>query len=91
MHESGIHVHAMIRDRTSYEPFDPARIGRAGSEIVLGKHSGRSALRHILSRQGLSVDDSQEQTLLELIHKASLLRKGSISDEHVRELYQRIA
>jgi homocitrate synthase NifV len=91
MHESGIHVHAMIRDRSSYEPFDPSSIGRMNSEFILGKHSGRAALRHILSRQGLFVDDSQEETLLELIRKAAMLRKSPVSDEQLRELYQKIA
>ena len=77
LHESGIHVHALIKDRKTYEPFDPERVGQGQSEFVLGKHSGRAALRHILSRQGLSVDDHSEKTLLDLIRRASIRKKNS--------------
>lgn len=75
LHESGIHVHAMLRDSKTYQPFDPRNVGQEQSGFVLGKHSGRTALRHMLDRQGLSVSESQEQTLLELIQKASVRNK----------------
>ncbi len=71
LHESGIHVHALLRDREAYEPFDPGSVGQAGSEIVLGKHSGRTALRHILSKQGLIVNRTQEEVLLDLIRRST--------------------
>lgn len=75
LHESGIHVHALLKDRKTYEPFDPESVGQSQSAFLLGKHSGRSALRHVLSRQGLSVDDDQEKVLLELIQKSAIQKK----------------
>jgi len=42
-HESGIHVHALLRDCRSYEPFAPGLVGHAGRKYVLGKHSGNRA------------------------------------------------
>jgi homocitrate synthase NifV len=45
-HESGIHVHAMLRDSRSYEPFAPSSVGREGRTFVLGKHSGNRR-RHV--------------------------------------------
>jgi homocitrate synthase NifV len=44
-HESGIHVHAMLRDSRSYEPFAPATVGRGERTFVLGKHSGNRRQR----------------------------------------------
>jgi homocitrate synthase NifV len=44
-HESGIHVHAMLRDARTYEPFAPERVGHSGRQFVLGKHSGSAARR----------------------------------------------
>lgn len=44
-HESGIHVHAMLRDSRTYEPFAPERVGHRGRQFVLGKHSGGAARR----------------------------------------------
>jgi homocitrate synthase NifV len=45
-HESGIHVYGLLRDRRTYESFNPARVGRdAALDVVLGKHSGDTAKR----------------------------------------------
>jgi len=57
-HESGIHQHGVINERTTYEIMDPLEVGQAGSQIVLGKHSGRAALRQAFERIGRDVDDA---------------------------------
>lgn len=44
--ESGIHVHGIIRDSSTYEPYEPELVGKY-REIVLGKHSGRSIFRQV--------------------------------------------
>ncbi len=46
-HESGIHVHALLRDRRTYEPICPESVGRERPPFVIGKHSGRAALRAV--------------------------------------------
>lgn len=81
LHESGIHVHAMLKDRRTYEPFDPESIGRQKSEFVLGKHSGRAALRHVLAKQGLNPSKSQESMLLGLIQKSAMNKKETIFED----------
>jgi 2-isopropylmalate synthase len=43
-HESGIHQHGMLQDRTTYEIMEPEDIGLSIDGIVLGRHSGRHAL-----------------------------------------------
>lgn len=43
VHESGIHVDAMLEDPATYEALNPTAIGR-DREITLGKHSGQSAI-----------------------------------------------
>jgi homocitrate synthase NifV len=45
-HESGIHVHALLRDRRTYEPICPETVGQRRPPFVIGKHSGRAALAH---------------------------------------------
>ncbi len=91
LHESGIHVHALLKDRKTYEPFDPESVGQPKSAFVLGKHSGRSALRHVLSRQGLSVDDDQERILLELIQKSAARQKEQNTNNCFTESYNLVA
>jgi 2-isopropylmalate synthase len=55
-HESGIHQHGVLSERTTYEIMNPAELGYDGSRIVLGKHSGRHAVASALSDLGYSLD-----------------------------------
>jgi len=56
-HESGIHQHGIICERSTYEIIDPAEVGWTGSAIVLGKHSGRHAIGFKLRSRGWNFDD----------------------------------
>ncbi|MBI4431168.1 MAG: 2-isopropylmalate synthase [Candidatus Omnitrophica bacterium] len=58
-HESGIHQDGVLKKRITYEIIDPARIGLKGSNIVLGKHSGRHAFRERLTKLGYQLSDAQ--------------------------------
>ena len=44
-HESGIHQHGVLAERTTYEIIELASVGQVGSQIVLGKHSGATRRR----------------------------------------------
>lgn len=54
-HESGIHQHGVLVDRETYEIIDAQSVGQKGSQIVLGKHSGRHAFSETLKNMGLEV------------------------------------
>ncbi|MCT2400302.1 homocitrate synthase [Novosphingobium mangrovi (ex Huang et al. 2023)] len=74
-HESGIHVSGLLRDAATYEALDPARFGRERT-IVLGKHSGRAALRSTLRSIGLECDHERiERLLAEVRARASLTKR----------------
>ena len=51
-HESGIHQHGVLTERSTYEIMDPAAVGQGESKIVLGKHSGRHAFADTLKHMG---------------------------------------
>ena len=55
-HESGIHVDGLIKDPRNYQGVDPLELGRQHS-LVLGKHSGRGAVRNACARLGVEIDD----------------------------------
>ncbi|MBX3701713.1 MAG: 2-isopropylmalate synthase [Dokdonella sp.] len=55
-HESGIHQHGMLRHRDTYEIMRPQDVGIADTRLVLGKHSGRAALRQRLAVLGHAPD-----------------------------------
>jgi len=54
-HESGIHQDGVLKERTTYEIMDATTIGLEANSIVLGKHSGRHALKQALSDLGFEV------------------------------------
>lgn len=65
-HESGIHVDGLLKDLRNYQGVDPAELGRAHS-LVLGKHSGRSAIQRAYSALGVTLDAHQcDQVLAQL-------------------------
>ena len=55
-HESGIHQDGVLKERTTYEIMDATTIGLEQNQIVLGKHSGRHALRKALEELGFQVE-----------------------------------
>jgi 2-isopropylmalate synthase len=61
-HESGIHQDGVIKERTTYEIMDPTSIGLDANSLVLGKHSGRAALKQALAELGFHVDGATLNT-----------------------------
>lgn len=58
-HEAGIHQDGILKERRTYEIMTPESIGVPGSELVLGKHSGRHAFRDRLARMGVALADEE--------------------------------
>jgi 2-isopropylmalate synthase len=56
-HEAGIHQDGMLKHQTTYEIMRPEDVGVSQTNLVLGKHSGRHALRSRLAEMGHSLDD----------------------------------
>lgn len=56
-HESGIHQHGMLMDKSTYEIMTPESVGLTASALVLGKHSGRHAFKKRLEELGHDLDD----------------------------------
>lgn len=58
-HESGIHQHGMLKEKTTYEIMTPESVGLKENMMVLGKHSGKHALRDRLADLGYEVSDEE--------------------------------
>ncbi|MGH3148334.1 MAG: 2-isopropylmalate synthase, partial [Rubrobacter sp.] len=56
LHESGIHQDGVLKDRSTFEIMDARSVGLEGNDLVLGKHSGRHALKSALQELGFEVD-----------------------------------
>jgi 2-isopropylmalate synthase len=56
-HEAGIHQHGVLMNPATYEIMKPEDVGFAASNLVLGKHSGRHALREHVEKLGYNLSD----------------------------------
>jgi 2-isopropylmalate synthase len=54
-HESGIHQDGVLKERSTYEIMDATTVGLEANSLVLGKHSGRHALKSALAELGYEV------------------------------------
>ncbi len=58
-HESGIHQDGVLKEPTTYEIMRPVDVGFTGLGLVLGKHSGRHALKSRLKQLGIDLNEDQ--------------------------------
>jgi 2-isopropylmalate synthase len=79
-HESGIHQHGMLANPLTYEIMTPELVGVSHTHLVLGKHSGRAALRHRLEQLGFTLTREElQQTYYRFVALAD--RKKNVYDQ----------
>mmetsp|Transcript_32122 Transcript_32122/g.60360 ORF Transcript_32122/g.60360 Transcript_32122/m.60360 type:complete len:634 (-) Transcript_32122:574-2475(-) len=95
-HESGIHQDGMLKNKSTYEIIEPEKVGivrKDAAGIVMGKHSGRHALRTRMSQLGVELEGAE---LAEVFNRFKLVaeqKTGGVSDDDLMailsdELYQ---
>ena len=86
-HEAGIHQDGMLKNRSTYEIMKPEDVGIASTDLVLGKHSGRHALKQRIADLGYQIDDAQVQRIFEAF-KVLADRKKIIYDADIEALVE---
>ncbi|NPV71030.1 MAG: hypothetical protein HPY55_10355 [Firmicutes bacterium] len=76
---------------SGYVPFVPEMVGREGYEIVLGKLSGKTAVRRFLDELGIHLSESQISRLTELVKEEATVRKSTISRQVLKQLVKRLS
>ena len=84
-HESGIHQDGVLKNRNTYEIMDPATIGVPANTLVMGKHSGRRALKSKLETMGYMLDEANTDIVFEAMKKLADVKKN-IYDEDLEAL-----
>ncbi len=86
-HEAGIHQHGMLMNSSTYEIMRPEDVGVDHSRLVLGKHSGRHALRQRLDELGHSFEDEAFEEIFEAF-KALADKKQEIFESDIEALLE---
>jgi 2-isopropylmalate synthase len=81
-HEAGIHQDGIIKNPLTYEIISPQTVGVPARSLVLGKHSGRNALRLALRDLGYEASDTElaevYRRVTALADQAKLVRSRDI-------------
>lgn len=85
-HESGIHVDGMLKDPRNYQGVDPAAVGRE-HKLVLGKHSGSSAVCSFYAALGILLSREQANSLLPAIRRFASQHKRAPSELELAAFY----
>jgi 2-isopropylmalate synthase len=88
-HEAGIHQDGFLKERTTYEIIDPKSVGVPESRLVLGKHSGRHALKARCEELGVPLDREQlDEFYRQFIALAD--RTKGLTDEQIKSLAESV-
>jgi 2-isopropylmalate synthase len=86
-HESGIHQDGMLKNAQTFEIMRPEDVGLNATSLVMGKHSGRAALRAKLGELGFQLGDNQLSDVF-VRFKALADRKKEVYDDDLIALVQ---
>ncbi|SFP15100.1 2-isopropylmalate synthase [Tranquillimonas alkanivorans] len=84
-HESGIHQDGMLKNAETFEIMRPSDVGLKETNLVMGKHSGRAALRSKLKELGFELADNQLNDVF-VRFKALADRKKEVYDDDLEAL-----
>ena len=87
-HKSGVHTNGVLKEPRTYEPFDPALLGRE-RRIVIDKYTGKSAVASRLDEYGIQVSLSELEVIVTRIKNLGDARK-QIFDSDILEIAEQV-
>jgi len=87
-HEAGIHQDGFLKERTTYEIIDPRTVGVPESKLVLGKHSGRHALKKRCEDMGFDLSKAELDDLYRRFTTLADRKKGLLDEEIITLIHQ---
>ncbi len=80
-HEAGIHQDGVLKNPMTYEIMKPENIGLSASTLVLGKHSGRHALRSRLKELGYDLSDEELKIVFKKFKELADKKKHVVDED----------
>jgi 2-isopropylmalate synthase len=80
-HEAGIHQDGVLKNPMTYEIMKPETIGLSASKLVLGKHSGRHALRSHLKEMGYDLSDEELKLVFKKFKELADKKKHVVDED----------
>jgi len=80
-HEAGIHQDGVLKNPMTYEIMRPETVGLSTNKLVLGKHSGRHALREHLKKLGYDVSDEELKVIFKKFKELADKKKHVVDED----------
>jgi 2-isopropylmalate synthase len=80
-HEAGIHQDGVLKNPMTYEIMKPETIGLSANKLVLGKHSGRHALRSRLKEMGYDLSNEELNLIFEKFKELADKKKQVVDED----------
>ncbi len=90
-HESGIHQDGMLKNAQTFEIMRPEDVGLSATNLVMGKHSGRAALRAKLKDLGFDLADNQLNDIFVRFKDLADRKKEVYDDDLIALVHQNVA
>ncbi|PKN93337.1 MAG: 2-isopropylmalate synthase [Chloroflexi bacterium HGW-Chloroflexi-6] len=87
-HKSGVHTNGILKDPRTYEPFDPALLGRE-RKIVIDKYTGKSAVASRLDEYGIEVTPAELEVIVARIKSMGDDRK-QLFDSDILQIAEQV-
>jgi homocitrate synthase len=87
-HKSGVHTNGILKNPRTYEPFDPAILGRE-RKIVIDKYTGKSAVAARLDEYGIEVSAAELEVIVTRIKNIGDQRK-QLFDADILEIAEQV-
>ena len=86
-HESGIHADGVLKHPATYEVYSPEEVGLE-RQIVIGKHSGSSAIKMKFVEYGIDLSDEEAADLLSAVRSVTVDMKRTLFDKELMYIYE---
>jgi 2-isopropylmalate synthase len=80
-HEAGVHQHGILSSKLTYEIMKPEEIGWVGTNIVIGKHSGKHAVDAILNEMGYELTKEQVDRVIDKVKELADKQKEVMKED----------
>jgi 2-isopropylmalate synthase len=88
-HEAGIHQDGYLKEKSTYEIIDPTTVGIPAGRLVLGKHSGRHALRDKCEHLGVQLSKEELDAVYQGFTALADRKKG-VTDPEIKKLVDQV-
>lgn len=86
IHESGVHVESMLKNKKTYETFAPEEVGLV-RQIVIGKYSGTQSVIQKFSEYSIEINEKEAASILKYVRQKVVKLKRALFDKELVSIY----